>query len=158
MPAAGVFNQDPAGPRRLDRPGDRKRGRNRHLLPDNSRFPVLPWAEAENLASCALGMAARQLPGDRERIRGCRPAMVETFIEESRFRGSPCRAAGWTRVGETGGRGKPAKGPASCRWRKRRGRSCAASFPRTGAPVRSGRPRKCGPPPPTADSAERGRR
>ena len=80
---------------------DRTRDRRRHLMVVNSRFLVFPWVRSKNLASSALAMATRRLAGDWERIHGYRPVLCETFIDETRFRASCCRAANWKRIGET---------------------------------------------------------
>ncbi len=89
---------------------DRTRDRRRRLMVVNSRFLVFPWVRSKNLASSALAMAARRLADDWERIHGYRPVLCETFIDETRFRASCYRAANWTRIGETAGRGKTRKG------------------------------------------------
>ena len=73
---------------------------------NNARFLILPWVEVRNLASRILSLAARRVVGDFEARYGIRPVLLETFIEQQRFRGTCYRAANWTRVGETTGRGK----------------------------------------------------
>ena len=80
---------------------DRTRDRRRRLMVVNSRFLVFPWVRSKNLASSALAMATRRLADDWERIHGHRPVLCETFIDETRFRASCCRAANWKRIGET---------------------------------------------------------
>ncbi len=90
---------------------DRVRGRRRHLMVVDSRHLVFPWVLSKNLASSVPAMAARRLADDRERRHGWRPAPCETFVDETRFRASCCRAASRRRVGETAaGRGKSVKG------------------------------------------------
>ena len=49
------------------------------LVVRNSRFLLLPWVQVKNLASHALGLALRQLPGDWQRKHGYRPALVDTL-------------------------------------------------------------------------------
>ena len=73
---------------------------------NNARFLILPWVEVRNLASRILSLAARRVVGDFEARYGIRPVLLETFVEQQRFRGTCYRAANWTRVGETTGRGK----------------------------------------------------
>jgi len=73
---------------------------------NNARFLILPWVEVKNLASRVLSMASRRIAGDFETRYGTRPVLLETFVEQQRFRGTCYRAANWTRVGETAGRGK----------------------------------------------------
>ena len=77
-----------------------------HLLVNNARFLILPWVRCKNLASCILGMAARQLADDWQHRYGCRPALMETFVERPRFHGTCYHAANWIYLGETKGRGK----------------------------------------------------
>ncbi len=77
-----------------------------HLVTNNARFLILPWVRCHNLASCILGMAARRLPHDWQRHYGYRPVLLETFVEQPRFRGTCYRAANWIFLGETKGRGK----------------------------------------------------
>jgi hypothetical protein len=77
-----------------------------HLVINNARFLILPWIHCRNLASMLLGMATRRLAEDWQQSYGYRPALVETFVEISRFRGTCYKAANWIRLGETQGRGK----------------------------------------------------
>ena len=77
-----------------------------HLVVNNARFLILPWAHAPNLASCILGRAATQLPRDWRARYGHEPLLLETFVERDRFRGTCYRAANWIHVGATQGRGK----------------------------------------------------
>ena len=66
------------------------------------------------LASHAPGLAARQLPGDWERLHGYRPVLLETFVGP-RYAGTCCRATNWQWIGETAGRPADAPGPAQAR-------------------------------------------
>jgi hypothetical protein len=77
-----------------------------HLLINNARFLILPWIRCKNLASAILGMAARRIAQDWQLHYGCRPVLLETFVELPRFRGTCYRAANWKLLGETQGRGK----------------------------------------------------
>ncbi|MDE0241031.1 MAG: IS4 family transposase [bacterium] len=93
---------------------EKDRDRRLHLAVSNSRFLILPWVRVDNLASRALSMAARQLPGEWEERHGCRPVLCETFVDPTRFDGACYRAANWTMIGMTAGRrsgrrAKPAK-------------------------------------------------
>ena len=90
------------------------RDRRLHLAVSNSRFLVVPWVRVDNLASKALAMALRQLPGSWEERHACRPVLCETFVDPTRFDGACYRAAGWQRIGMTAGKrsgrgAKPAK-------------------------------------------------
>lgn len=83
-----------------------QRQKNLHLVVNNARFLILPWVCSKNLASKALGLAARQLPQDWQHRYGFRPLLLETFVEKNRFTGTCYRAANWIHVGQTQGRGK----------------------------------------------------
>ena len=71
---------------------------------NNARFLILPWIRIKNLASYILALVERRLSDDW----GGRHASVlmETFCESPRFDGACYRAANWTKVGRTQGRGK----------------------------------------------------
>jgi hypothetical protein len=77
-----------------------------HLLINNARFLILPWITSRNLASKLLAMAARRVVHDWDHRYGYRPVLMETFVESQRFSGTCYRAANWTHVGQTRGRGK----------------------------------------------------
>ena len=77
-----------------------------HLVVNNARFLVLPWVHSRNLASRLLAMATRRLADDWQKRYGYRPVLVETFVETPRFRGTCYKAANWTYLGQTQGRGK----------------------------------------------------
>jgi hypothetical protein len=49
---------------------------------------------------------AKALPHDWAARYGYRPVLLETFCEQDRFRGTCYRAANWTHLGLTQGRGK----------------------------------------------------
>lgn len=82
------------------------RKKNLHLVVSNSRFLILPWIHSKGLASRVLSLAARRLPADWQARYNYRPVLLETFVERDRFKGTCYKAAGWTCVGETKGRGK----------------------------------------------------
>jgi len=79
---------------------------NLRLVANNTRYLLLPWARIPNLASRALGQAARQLQGDWLRTYGYAPALLETFVDSSLYKGTCYKAANWKQVGETKGRGR----------------------------------------------------
>ena len=66
----------------------------------------LPWIEVGNLASHALSLIPGAVPGDWRERYGVEPAMLETFVDPTRFKGTCYLAAGWKEVGETAGRGR----------------------------------------------------
>ena len=73
---------------------------------NNSRFLILPHVRVPHLASHVLGKAVKTLPGDWEATTGEQPLLLETFVEEGRFRGTCYRAAGWEDLGRTAGQGR----------------------------------------------------
>ena len=77
-----------------------------HLVVNNARFLILPWIHSRHLASKTLAIATRRLAKDWDLRYGYRPVLVETFVETRRFRGTCYKAANWTYVGDTQGRGK----------------------------------------------------
>jgi hypothetical protein len=83
-----------------------ERHRNLAGVVNNARFLILPWVRVAHLASKLLAMAARALPAHWEGRYGYRPVLLETFVEVPRFAGTCYRAANWTCVGQTQGRGK----------------------------------------------------
>ena len=58
-----------------------------------------------HLASHALGLALRRLPGDWVRRYGYTPVLAETFVERP-WAGTCYRAANWVYLGEAAGRGR----------------------------------------------------
>ena len=83
-----------------------ERERNLHRVINNARFLILPWITSHNLASRILGAAVKRLGQDWQDCYGYRPVLLETFVDKTRFRGTCYRAANWTCVGSTQGRGK----------------------------------------------------
>jgi Druantia protein DruA len=82
------------------------RRRNIRLIAYNSRYLILPWVEVPHLASHVLGRMAQLVPRDFQRVYAHPIYLLETFVDRERFRGTCYRAANWTVVGETTGRGK----------------------------------------------------
>ena len=64
---------------------------------------MFPWVEVRNVASKVLSMAVRRLADDWEQQHGCRPVLVETFVNSSRFDVACYRAVNWIDLGETRG-------------------------------------------------------
>jgi hypothetical protein len=84
------------------------RRRNVRYLAYNSRFLILPWVKVPHLASHLLGRMARTLSVDWQRVYGHPIYFLETFVDIERNRGTCYRAANWTVLGMTTGRGKAA--------------------------------------------------
>jgi hypothetical protein len=76
------------------------------LIVGNSRFLIVPSVQVKNLASHVLGLATRQLAADWQRHYGYKPVLIETFVDSSRYPGTCYRAANWTDLGMTQGRGR----------------------------------------------------
>lgn len=71
-----------------------------------TRFLILPWVRVPHLASHLLGRMSRQLSADWQRVYAHPIYFTETFVDPERHRGTCYRAANWTYLGETTGRGK----------------------------------------------------
>jgi hypothetical protein len=82
------------------------RRRNIRFLAYNTRYLVLPWVRVEHLASHLLGRMTRMLPAQWEKVYGHPVHFAETFVDTTRHRGTCYRAANWTVLGRTQGRGK----------------------------------------------------
>lgn len=81
-----------------------QRTRHLHLLTNNTRFLVVPWAKVPHLASHVLAQATSRLSEDWQAKYGHPIYLVETFVECERFRAACYRAAGWKQLGVTSGR------------------------------------------------------
>jgi hypothetical protein len=60
----------------------------------------------KGLASKILAACARRLPRDWEKLYSYRPLLLETLVDAERFRGTCYRAANWSLLGQTTGRGR----------------------------------------------------
>ena len=94
------------------RPGTYRR--QLRLVVRNARFVLFPWVRVKCLASHALGLAARRLPGDWERLHGYRPVLLETYVGPG-YAGTCYQAANWQRIGETAGRPAYGREPGKAR-------------------------------------------
>jgi hypothetical protein len=74
------------------------------LVANNSRFLIFPWVRVPALGSWILGRVAGRIARDWQGKYGHSLALLETFVEQPRFRGTVYRAANWQRVGRTTGR------------------------------------------------------
>ncbi len=74
-----------------------------HIV-NNSRLLVV--ARIRNLASMTLSCALKRLRDDWRRQYGLDPWLVETLVDRQRFYGGCYRAANWTVLGKTSGRGR----------------------------------------------------
>lgn len=88
----------------------RQRARRLGLVVNNSRFLVLPDRQKyPNLASRVLGLCLRRLSRDWEEHWGHPVLIVESFVDESRYRGTCYRACGFQAVGPTAGYGRSSR-------------------------------------------------
>ncbi len=88
---------------------EEQRSKNLQFVVNNARFLILPWIQSKGLASKILATAAKRLPNDWLERYGYRPAMLETFVETARHKGTSYKAANWVLVGRTVGRGKKSR-------------------------------------------------
>jgi len=82
------------------------RKKNIRFVAYQTRFLILPWVRVPHLASYLLGRMARQLSADWRRVYAHPIHFTETFVDTERNRGTCYRAANWTELGLTTGRGK----------------------------------------------------
>lgn len=80
------------------------RERNIGLICNNTRFLILDWIRIPHLASHVLGRCLRRLSQDWIRYYGTEIALVETFVDTSRYAGTCYKAANWLHVGQSKGR------------------------------------------------------
>jgi hypothetical protein len=81
-----------------------QRERNLGLIANNTRFLILPWVKAPGLASWFLSRITRRVSEDWRKKYGHPVALLESFVEPGRFRGTAYQAANWRKVGLTQGR------------------------------------------------------
>jgi hypothetical protein len=77
-----------------------------HWITNNTRFLILPWVRVPHLASWILGRVLGRLSRDWADQYGHRIALVETFVDRERFRGTCYKAANWIHTGATTGRSR----------------------------------------------------
>lgn len=85
------------------------RKKNIHLMAYNTRFLILPWIQIKNLASHILGLIARNISNDWEKLYNHSVYYLETFVDTEKFTGTCYKAANWIEIGKTKGLGKNSK-------------------------------------------------
>lgn len=70
-----------------------------HLVTNNSRFLILPQYHIPNLASRILSLCQKRLCTDWQERFGHPVALLETFVDPQRFRGTVYKASNWTLCG-----------------------------------------------------------
>jgi hypothetical protein len=83
---------------------DITRGRHLQHIVNNSRFLVL--GRIRNLSSTLLSSVLKRLAGDWHKHYGVELYLVETLVDSHRFYGGCYRAANFTVLGKTSGRGR----------------------------------------------------
>jgi len=86
--------------------GAATRKNNLYLTTNNTRFLILPWVKVPHLASHILGLICRRISSDWQEKYGHAVYLLETFVEQERFKGTCYKAANWIHVGETTGRSR----------------------------------------------------
>src|SRR5205814_1868133 len=85
---------------------DTARAENLHRLVNQSRFLIRPGVEVKYLASHVLARALERLPQDWQQRYGYRPWLVESFVEQAKYRGTCYRASNFKELEQTtSGRG-----------------------------------------------------
>jgi hypothetical protein len=88
----------------------RQRARRLHLVVNNSRFLVLPERQRyPNLASRILGLCLKRLNADWQQQWDHPVVLVESYVDESQYRGTCYRACGFQAVGLTAGYGRSSR-------------------------------------------------
>jgi hypothetical protein len=82
--------------------GEKKYKRLKYIV-NNARFLVLPWINQKNFASKVLSHNLKRLSLDFEQIYGHPVYLAETFVDESRYKGTCYKASNWKHVGYTKG-------------------------------------------------------
>jgi hypothetical protein len=79
---------------------------NLRLVAYQTRFLIVPWVRVPHLASHLLARMSAQLSDDWQKVYAHPIYFTETFVDPERNRGTCYRAANWTPLGLTKGRGK----------------------------------------------------
>lgn len=88
----------------------RQRARRLGFVVNNSRFLILPERQRyPNLASRVLALALQRLNADWQEHWGHPVLLVESYVDESQYRGTCYRACGFEAVGLTAGYGRSSR-------------------------------------------------
>ena len=88
----------------------RQRARRLCFVVNNSRFLVLPERQRyPNLASRVLALCLKRLNADWQEHWGHPVVLVESYVDESQYRGTCYRACGFEAVGLTAGYGRSSR-------------------------------------------------
>jgi len=80
--------------------------KNLHFVANNTRFLILPWVCIKHLASKLLALNAKRISDHWVSIYNHPLYLLETFVEQSKFKATCYKAANWIRVGQTRGTAK----------------------------------------------------
>ncbi len=80
--------------------------KNLYLIANNTRFLVLPWIKVKHLASKVLSQSLKRLTDDWQKKYEHPVYLAETFVDNTRFKGTCYKAANWRYVGQTSGSAK----------------------------------------------------
>jgi len=79
---------------------------NLHFVANNTRFLILPWVSVKCLASKILALNAKKISDDWLKVYHHPIYLLETFVEQNRFKGTCYKAANWILTGQTKGTAK----------------------------------------------------
>jgi len=82
---------------------ERERIKGLSCIANNMRFLILPEIKVPHLASHLLGRISRRISKDWNDKYGHPVVLLETYVENNRFRGTCYKAANWVKAGETTG-------------------------------------------------------
>jgi hypothetical protein len=82
------------------------RRQNIRFVAYNTRYLIPSWIQVPHLASHLLARMTRMLSAEWEKVYGHPVYFAETFVDPTRHRGTCYRAANWSVLGHTKGRGK----------------------------------------------------
>ncbi len=82
------------------------RRKNLYRIANNTRFLIPAWVQVKHLASKLLALSLRRLSNDWQKTYAHQLYLAETFVDNSRFKGTCYKAANWQYVGQTSGSAK----------------------------------------------------
>lgn len=82
------------------------KNKNLHFIVNNTRYLVLPWVTVKCLASKVMALNIKRISSDWLKVYNYPLYMLETFVEQDRFKGTCYKASNWIRVGQTKGTSK----------------------------------------------------
>lgn len=80
--------------------------KNLHFIANNTRFLILPWVTVKCLASKVMALNIRRISDDWLKVYNYPLYMLETFVEQDRFKGTCYKASNWIHTGQTKGTSK----------------------------------------------------